>query len=432
MQRPEISVTPSRNEVWERYASYLSSAPELVIEWTDAESPARGWLVINSLRGGAAGGGTRMRAGLTRDEVQFLAKVMELKFSISGPPIGGAKSGIDFDPDDPRKQQVLRRWFRAIRPFLETCYSTAGDLNVDEVRDVVPACRDIGLLHPQQGLACGHLGLTGEALVTRLDALRVGLGQPLTGPLGMGYEQSRVADVVTGFSVATAGLRLCERQGRSLEGVRVLMEGFGRVGGAAALYLARWGARIVGIVDDRHALISDDGLDEAGIEDLLRRRKGTRLPPAVASSQAGAAYPASHERFGEIPADMIVCAAASGTVDYAVLDRLEGQGVDSILCGANHPFAAAGPGDTAVEQAADERFAVAADFICNLGTAHAFALLLQNDEPADPVEILDSIEMTVWAALDDAIVRAGQADRGLLASAIEGALARVSQQAAEL
>jgi glutamate dehydrogenase/leucine dehydrogenase len=422
MPAPDGPVSPSRDAVWERYAAYLSSAPEIVFEWNDPETSARGWMVINSLRGGAAGGGTRMRLGLTRDEVQFLAKVMELKFSISGPPIGGAKSGIDFDPDDPRKPQVLRRWFRAVRPLLESCCSTAGDLNVDEVREVVPACRAMGLHHPQQGLARGHLGLTGEALANRLDALRVGLGQPLVGPLGMEGEEVRVADVVTGFSVATSGLRLYERQGRSLQDVRVLVEGFGRVGGAAALYLARWGAKIVGIVDDRHALVSEQGLDAAGIEDLLRRRKGMRIPTAASDGS----HKEARKRFGEIEADMIVCAAASDTVDYAVLDRLETQGVQSILCGANHPFASEGPGDTAVEQAADQRFAVVADFICNLGTAHAFAVQLQRDEPADPVEILDSIEMTVCSALDDAIVRAGGADRGLLGAALEGALARVS------
>ncbi|MDH3732979.1 MAG: amino acid dehydrogenase [Gemmatimonadota bacterium] len=397
------------------------------MEWNDPETTARGWLVINSLRGGAAGGGTRMRSGLTPDEVRFLAKIMELKFSISGPEIGGAKSGIDFDPDDPRKQQVLRRWFAAIRPYLENCYSTAGDLNVDEVRDVLPACREIGLRHPQRGLARGHLGLDGDALATRLDALRVGLGQRLPTELGTGGDETSVADVVTGFSVATSGLRLYERQGRSLGGVRVLMEGFGRVGGAAALYLARWGARIVGIVDDRQALISEEGLDAAGVEDLLRRRTGNRLPPAEPGT--GVADP--RERFGTIPADVIVCAAASGTVDNDVLDRLEAQGVRAILCGANHPFAASHPGDTAVERAADERFAVVADFICNLGTAHAFAVQLQYDEPADPAEIMDSIEMTVCSALDDAIVRAGRADRGLLGAAIEGALARIGDNSGD-
>jgi glutamate dehydrogenase/leucine dehydrogenase len=46
--------------------------------------------VINSLRGGAAGGGTRMRKGLDINEVLSLAKTMEVKFTVSGPAIGGA------------------------------------------------------------------------------------------------------------------------------------------------------------------------------------------------------------------------------------------------------------------------------------------------------------------------------------------------------
>ncbi|MCB0784797.1 MAG: amino acid dehydrogenase, partial [Flavobacteriales bacterium] len=76
-------------------------APEIVFEWHDAPTGARGWVVINSLRGGAAGGGTRMRVGLDKREVKSLAKTIEVKFTVSGPPIGGAKSGIAFDPRDP-------------------------------------------------------------------------------------------------------------------------------------------------------------------------------------------------------------------------------------------------------------------------------------------------------------------------------------------
>ncbi|MCB0529412.1 MAG: amino acid dehydrogenase, partial [Saprospiraceae bacterium] len=69
---------------------YKAQTPEIVFEWHDPETDAEGWIVINSLRGGAAGGGTRMREGLTREEVISLAKVMEIKFSVCGPPIGGA------------------------------------------------------------------------------------------------------------------------------------------------------------------------------------------------------------------------------------------------------------------------------------------------------------------------------------------------------
>lgn len=61
--------------------------PEIVFEWHDAETEAIGWVVINSLRGGAAGGGTRMRKGLDKHEVISLAKTMEIKFSVSGPAI---------------------------------------------------------------------------------------------------------------------------------------------------------------------------------------------------------------------------------------------------------------------------------------------------------------------------------------------------------
>ena len=83
--------------------------PEVVFEWKDSETEAEGWIVINSLRGGAAAGGTRMRIGITKDEVLALAKTMEVKFTVSGPPIGGGKSGINFDPRDPRKKEVLKR-----------------------------------------------------------------------------------------------------------------------------------------------------------------------------------------------------------------------------------------------------------------------------------------------------------------------------------
>ena len=97
---------------------YQKKSPEIVFEWQDSETDAVGWVVINSLRGGAAGGGTRMRKGLTRYEVLSLAKTMEVKFTVCGPPIGGAKSGINFDPLDPRKREEGLRSGNK-RPFLK-------------------------------------------------------------------------------------------------------------------------------------------------------------------------------------------------------------------------------------------------------------------------------------------------------------------------
>lgn len=63
---------------------FENKKPEIVFEWSDSETEAEGWVVINSLRGGAAGGGTRMRKGLDKREVESLAKTMEVKFTVSG------------------------------------------------------------------------------------------------------------------------------------------------------------------------------------------------------------------------------------------------------------------------------------------------------------------------------------------------------------
>lgn len=139
---------------------YKDKAPEIVFEWHDSETDAVGWIVINSLRGGAAGGGTRMRLGVTKGEVLSLAKVMEIKFSVCGPAIGGAKSGINFDPTDPRKDEVLSRWYKAVMPLLKTYYGTGGDMNVDEIHDVIPITESYGLWHPQEGIVVGHFKTT--------------------------------------------------------------------------------------------------------------------------------------------------------------------------------------------------------------------------------------------------------------------------------
>jgi glutamate dehydrogenase/leucine dehydrogenase len=61
---------------------YENSKPQIVFEWKDPFSEAEGWVVINSLRGGAAGGGTRMRIGLDKREVESLAKTMEIKITV--------------------------------------------------------------------------------------------------------------------------------------------------------------------------------------------------------------------------------------------------------------------------------------------------------------------------------------------------------------
>ena len=157
---------------------FENKQPEIVFEWNDSETDAQGWVVINSLRGGAAGGGTRMRIGLDKREVESLAKTMEIKFTVAGPPIGGAKSGINFDPKDPRKQEVLKRWYAAVSPLLKHYYGTGGDLNVDEIHEVIPITEDCGVWHPQEGVFNGHFQPKEAQKINRIGQLRQGVIKP--------------------------------------------------------------------------------------------------------------------------------------------------------------------------------------------------------------------------------------------------------------
>ena len=133
-------------------SKFENTRPEIVFEWKDNETEAEGWVVINSLRGGAAGGATRMRKGLDKREVESMAKTMEVRLTVSGPPIGGAYSGINFNPNDPRKTGVLQRWYAAVMPLLKYYYGTGGDMNVNELEEIIPITEKIGILHPQEGV----------------------------------------------------------------------------------------------------------------------------------------------------------------------------------------------------------------------------------------------------------------------------------------
>lgn len=385
--------------VWRRYRAFLRRPPMVVVRWHDAPTGARGWLVLDSLRGGAAGGGTRMRLGLDRREVTYLAKTMALKFAVAGPPIGGAKAGLCFDPRDPRRTDVLRRFFDALAPWLHSRYGTGGDLHVDEVADVLPAARAVGLAHPQEGVLRGHFRLDGPALAAAVERLRRGLEEPVPPPWGpaLGWP---AADLVTGYTVARAVEELYRRWGTDLRGRSVAVEGVGTVGAAAAWYLAAAGARIVALADDRATLAAPGGLPVDGLERLLAARVAKRLP-------SSAALCPGHAALDDAGAEIFVAAAASGTLTAARLRRLADRGTRVLACGANQPFAERALGATQLQRAADRRFAILPDVIANCGMARALAHLMAAPAAPGPATLFADLAATVARALPDGARRCG-------------------------
>ena len=361
--------------MFELLKQYESKAPEIVFEWHDKQTEAVGWVVINSLRGGAAGGGTRMRKGLDRREVESLAKTMEIKFTVSGPAIGGAKSGIDFDPRDPRKKGVLERWYKAVSPLLKSYYGTGGDMNVDEIHEVIPITEDFGIWHPQEGIVNGHFHPTEAEKIHTIGQLRTGVSKLLE---DVRYspdtsQKYRVADVITGYGVSESIRHYYDLfRTEDLKGKRVIVQGWGNVAAAAAFYMTQAGAKLVGIIDRDGGLINTDGYGHEEVSDLFtQHRHGNRL-----AAPEMLTYDEVNKRIWSTPADIFIPAAASRLIQRDQLENMIGAGVEVISSGANVPFADNEIFYGPIMSYADENLSLIPDFIANCGMARVFAYLM--------------------------------------------------------
>lgn len=398
---------------------FENKRPEIVFEWKDAETEAEGWVVINSLRGGAAGGGTRMRKGLDKREVESLAKTMEVKFTVAGPPIGGAKSGINFDPKDPRKEGVLRRWYAAVSPLLKAYYGTGGDLNVDEIHEVIPITEDCGVWHPQEGVFNGHFQPRESQKINRIGQLRQGVLKVLedarfSPDVNRKY---KVADMITGFGVAVSIQHYYQIWGGDLEGKRVIVQGWGNVGSAAAFYLAQRGAKIVGIIDRVGGIIKEEGLTFEEITSLFLKKNGNELKADNLLS-----YDEVNAKIWSVPADVFIPCAGSRMITESQLDSMIDAGVRVISSGANVPFADAEIFFGPIAEKADGALALIPDFIANCGMARVFAYLMSNDlESLDDEGIFNDTENIISTALE-AAYKVNPKHTGIARAAFEIAL----------
>ncbi|MBI3133375.1 MAG: amino acid dehydrogenase [Bacteroidetes bacterium] len=357
---------------------FENKRPEIVFEWKDPETEAEGWVVINSLRGGAAGGGTRMRIGLDKREVESLAKTMEVKFTVAGPQIGGAKSGINFDPKDPRKEGVLRRWYAAVTPLLKHYYGTGGDLNVDEIHEVIPITEDCGVWHPQEGVFNGHFQPREAQKINRIGQLRQGVLKVIEDSK-FSPDVTRkyvVADMITGYGVAESIKHYYTIWGGDIKGKRVIVQGWGNVGSAGAYYLALQGAKVVGIIDRVGGLINENGFSIEEIRQLFLNKNGNELvAPGMLS------FEDVNKKIWDVKADIFIPCAASRLVTQDQVERMIKAGLEVVSAGANVPFADKEIFFGPIAAYTDAKISVIPDFISNCGMARVFAYLMSSDLP---------------------------------------------------
>jgi len=355
---------------------FENKEPEIVFEWSDSETEAKGWVVINSLRGGAAGGGTRMREGLDKREVESLAKTMEVKFTVAGPPIGGAKSGINFNPKDPRKEGVLRRWYAAVSPLLKHYFGNGGYLNVDDIHEVIPITESCGVWHPQEGVFNGHFQPREAQKINRIGQLRYGVLKVIEDNI-YSPEVARkyvIADMITGYGVAKSVEHYYGIWGGDLREKRVIVQGWGNVGSAAAFYLSQNGAKIVGIIDRVGGVINPDGFSAEEIRQLFLNKDGNELnAPNMLS------FDEVNSKIWDLEAEVFIPCAASRLITRDQVDRMIHAGMEVISAGANVPFADPEIFFGKIADFADDNLSVIPDFISNCGMARVFAYLMSTD-----------------------------------------------------
>ncbi|WNI21077.1 Glu/Leu/Phe/Val dehydrogenase dimerization domain-containing protein [Streptomyces sp. ITFR-16] len=280
-------------------------APLISLTWTDHATGHQGHLVVDRLVRGVSSGGLRMRRGCTLDEVAGLARGMTMKEALhfdadrAGAryiPLGGAKGGIDCDPRDPAAYGVLVRYLRAMRPYIESIWTTGEDLGLTQ--DLVDrAAAEAGLVS------------TVQAVYPLLDDEPVAR-QRLADAFAVEVDGIGLDELVGGCGVAESALAALERAGVPREGARVAVQGLGTMGGATARFLSRAGLRVVAVADIKGTIVNPAGLD---VEALLAARDAYGTVDRGALRGADRELPA--EAWLAQDAELLVPAAVSYAVD---------------------------------------------------------------------------------------------------------------------
>ncbi len=198
---------------------------------------------------GPAKGGVRYHPEVSEDEVVALAAWMTWKCALLDLPYGGAKGGIICNPQEMSEgelERLTRRYTTEIMPILGPHIDIPAP-------DVYTTSKTMAWIMDTFSMLKGY---TEPSIVT---------GKPEI----LGGSKGRKE--ATGRGVALTLREFFKARKKSLKGARIAVQGFGNVGGHAALFLSRMGARIVAVSDASGALVNPDGLDVPGLLDCVEK-----------------------------------------------------------------------------------------------------------------------------------------------------------------
>ncbi|MCC6316904.1 MAG: Glu/Leu/Phe/Val dehydrogenase [Gemmatimonadaceae bacterium] len=217
-----------------------------------------GYRVVHNTLRGPGKGGIRYDLGVTPDEVRALASWMTWKCAVVDLPFGGAKGGVLCDP----RTLSTRELERITRRYTASLIKTFGPESDVPASDVGTNEQVMAWILDTYSM---HMGHTANAVVT---------GKPIAlgGSLGRG--------AATGRGVLFATESALQHLGIPMRGATVAVQGFGKVGAAAARLLAEAGARVVAISDYTGAIHDARGIDITAAEQWVRQHGTLTAFPA--------------------------------------------------------------------------------------------------------------------------------------------------------
>jgi glutamate dehydrogenase (NAD(P)+) len=248
-------------------------------------------------------GGVRYHPLADIEEVRALASLMTWKNALVNLPFGGAKGGVQCDPIQLSENELNR---------LTRRYT----LNIRQ------------LLAPNRDIPAPDLGTNSQTMAWMMDAYSQINGYTpavVTGkPLELGGSFGR--DSATGRGVAYVLQEAASDFGLNLEGLRVVVQGFGNVGSWTATILQEMGCHIIGVSDVGGGIHNAKGVDIAKLGEYKL------LGASVAESPEGDRV--TNDELLELDCDVLIPAAIDNVINDKNATQIEAS---VVLEAANHP-----------------------------------------------------------------------------------------------
>jgi glutamate dehydrogenase (NAD(P)+) len=288
-----------------------------------------GYRVQHNLTLGPTKGGIRYHPAVDLDDVSALAMLMTWKCALMGLPYGGAKGGVRCDPAAMSRGELERMTRRFTSEI-------------------------VGLIGPDKDIPAPDLGTNEQVMAWMMDTYSMQRGITVPGvvtskPPLLGGSLGRYE--APGRGVCVAAAEAAREIGLALAGARVVVQGFGNVGGVAARLFDEMGCRVVGVSDARGGIYNAQGLPVAA---LLEHAQAARWLEGCAAGDA-----VGNEELLELPCDVLVPAAVGGVLTEKNADRVQAR---LVVEGANGP---ASPEADAILR--DRGITVVPDILANAG-----------------------------------------------------------------